>query len=491
MSIRLRLTAWYSALVASTLLIFGVTIYVFLENNLYKELENRIIETAKTTPIQIKLDTYNGLDMSISYSNDKRLLNDTQYLYIYNFVNGTVKHTSNLDGWDLNFGIRENESQIIEGFRREQIYPYGEFLIYERAIKPRDQVVGVMQIAMSSKDQANFLESLQSILIVSSIVAVVMAFSLGLFLAQKTLKPIENIIRATNRVQKGTDLSMRIPREGPPEDEIGQLTETINNMLQRMEIFYNELDEAYKAQRRFVSDASHELRTPLTTIRGNVDLLQRMWVKDTGPSAMSEAEREQMSLEALNDISDEASRMSRLVNDLLSLARADAGYVMQKESLAIRPLIEEVARRAQFLQRKAEWIVGDLSGLEGAYVRGNKDYLQQMLFIFIENAFKYTPCGSVTLTVIRQDNQIGIRIHDTGIGMNEKEVPYIFERFYRADVSRGITSGTGLGLSIAKWIIDEHFGSVEVVTKPGKGTSFVVWLPLEQVEVDSSKIINV
>lgn len=491
MSIRLRLTAWYSALVASTLLIFGVTIYLFLENNLYHELENRIIETAKTTPIQLSWDIQNGLDMSISYSNDKRLLNDTQYLYIYNFVNGTTKHTSNLDGWDLTFGVRENASQIVEGFRREQIYPYGEFLIYERAIKPQDQVVGVMQIAMSSQEQANFLEKLRSILIVSSIMAVVMAFSLGLFLAQKTLKPIENIIRATNRVQKGADLSMRIPREGPPEDEIGQLTETINNMLQRMEIFYNELDEAYKAQRRFVSDASHELRTPLTTIRGNVDLLKRMWVKDTGPSAMSDADREQMSLEALSDISDEASRMSRLVNDLLSLARADAGYVMEKESIAVIPLIEEVARRAQFLQRKAEWVVGDLSDLEGAFVRGNKDYLQQMLFIFIENAFKYTPSGSVTLLVNRQDNQIGIRIQDTGIGMNEKEVPYIFERFYRADVSRGVTSGTGLGLSIAKWIIDEHFGSVEVVTKPGEGTSFIVWLPLEQVEVDSSKIIDV
>lgn len=197
---------------------------------------------------------------------------------------------------------------------------------------------------------------------------------------------------------------------------------------------------------------------------------------------MSQSEREQMSLEALRDIADESERMSHLVNDLLSLARADAGYVMSKVLVELKPMVEEVVRRAQFLPRKAEWELGNIDVLEDLYVYGNKDYLQQMLFIFIENAFKYTPEGKVRLTAIRQDNQIGLKVDDTGIGMNEKEVPYIFERFYRADVSRGVTSGTGLGLAIAKWIIDEHRGSVEVVTKPGKGTSFIVWLPLATVD---------
>lgn len=197
---------------------------------------------------------------------------------------------------------------------------------------------------------------------------------------------------------------------------------------------------------------------------------------------MSQSERELMSLEALRDIADESQRMSHLVNDLLSLARADAGYVMNKVLVELKPMVEEVVRRAQFLPRKAEWELGNIDVLEDLYVYGNKDYLQQMLFIFIENAFKYTQEGKVRLTAQRQDNQIGLKVDDTGIGMNEKEVPYIFERFYRADVSRGVTSGTGLGLAIAKWIIDEHRGSVEVVTKPGEGTSFIVWLPLATVD---------
>ncbi|MGZ9583417.1 sensor histidine kinase [Paenibacillus marinisediminis] len=495
MSIRLRLTLWYSSLVACMLLLFGITIYIFLDSTLYGDLEDRITKTANKISIQMSVDFQNGLNLDLSAFDNKRITDDYLYMFIYNFTNGVTTKSSNLEGWDLSFGKRENPSQIIEGFRRENIGDLGEFLIYEEPIEylnpltKETTVIGAVQVGMFSEAQASFLRTLRDILFVASVMTVVLAFSLGLFLAQKTLRPIENIIRATNRVQKGADLSMRIPREGPPEDEIGQLTETINNMLQRMEIFYNELDEAYRAQRRFVSDASHELRTPLTTIRGNVDLLRRMSVRDTEPSPLTEQEREEMSMEALQDISDEARRMSRLVNDMLSLARADAGYMMDKENVAIKPLVEEVVRRAQFLQRKADWIFDDFTELEGLYVNGNKDYLQQMLFIFIENAFKYTPSGKVTLTAIHEDNLIGLRVQDTGIGMNEQEVPYIFERFYRADVSRGVTSGTGLGLSIAKWIIDEHSGSVEVVTKPGEGTTFLIWLPL--VQVDVTEIIDV
>ena len=483
MSIRLRLTVWYSALVASTLVMFGITIYLFLDMNLYKDMKDRITNMYQSTPIQKSMDLRNGLNLDVSYYDGERILNGDMYLFIYNFTNGVTTKSINLEGLDISFGKRASADQIVEGFRRQNVDVYGEFLVFEQPIQIQGNTVGAIQIGMYSEQQAHFLSSLKRILIVSSIVTVVMAFSLGLFLAQQTLRPIENIIRATNRVQKGADLSLRIPREGPPEDEIGQLTETINNMLRRMEIFYNELDEAYRAQRRFVSDASHELRTPLTTIRGNVDLLQRMWMKDTGPTPLTEQEREEMSMEALADISDEARRMSRLVNDMLSLARADAGYIMEKETVALKPLVEEVVRRAQFLQRKADWICDDISNLDQVYVKGNKDYLQQMLFIFIENAFKYTASGSVTLTAVSQDNQVGIRVKDTGIGMNQEEVPHIFERFYRADVSRGVTSGTGLGLSIAKWIIDEHKGSVEVVTKPGEGTTFLIWLPLVPVDV--------
>jgi len=146
--------------------------------------------------------------------------------------------------------------------------------------------------------------------------------------------------------------------------------------------------------------------------------------------------------------------------------------------------VEEVARRANFLPRSGDvvWRTEDLSQLSGVVVNGSRDYLQQLLFIFIENAFKYTLQGEVVLGVRQAPGQIGISVRDTGIGLDKDEVPLIFERFYRADPSRGLVGGTGLGLSIAKWILDEHGGSVEVYTRKGHGSTFVIWLPVLEQE---------
>ena len=179
----------------------------------------------------------------------------------------------------------------------------------------------------------------------------------------------------------------------------------------------------------------------MTTIRGNVDLLEKMWKQTSGSTALATPEQVQMSLEAMHDIAGEAQRMSRLVNDLLALARADAGVLMEKKPIEFMPLVQEVVRRAQLLEHTAEWQVGDLDALEDAIVQGNRDYLQQLLFIFIENAFKYTPIGTVKLRRSRTDSFIGIRISDTGIGMDKEDIPHIFDRFYRADLSRGLTIG--------------------------------------------------
>jgi two-component system OmpR family sensor kinase len=142
------------------------------------------------------------------------------------------------------------------------------------------------------------------------------------------------------------------------------------------------------------------------------------------------------------------------------------------------PLVEEVIRKAQQLPRNADWRSGNLSCLYQIQVIGDADYLQQLLFIFIENAFKYTPHGFVEIVAVRSQDQIGLRIQDTGLGMDKDDVPRIFDRFYRVDPSRGQTAGTGLGLSIAQWIIDEHQGSIEVMTRKGEGSTFIIWLPI-------------
>ncbi|MDO3408799.1 HAMP domain-containing sensor histidine kinase [Saccharibacillus sp. CPCC 101409] len=481
MSIRLRLTAWYSGILAVTLLLFSAIIYVFVYYNTYENTyetwKSRISDQINKSITAANVSADGTVNPTIDVNNILQTVDRRLYVQIYYYDTQKLQQSDNMTFGDnaIKFDVPDPKNVKQEFSRiRSDGRPY---LIYQRVmvVTNRNSPV-LLQIAASTEEAENMLSDLRFILGLGSVSTLILAFTLGLFLARKSMAPIGKVIEAANAVQTSSDLSMRIDYTGP-EDEIGRLISTVNRMMARTELFYKDLEESYRTQRRFVSDASHELRTPLTTIRGNIDLLKKVWSPDGSRSALSEEDLREMSIEAVGDIADEAERMSRLVADMLSLARADAGQTMQKELLQIKPLVEEVVRRSQFLPHRAEWAPGDLDALDGIAVVGSKDYLQQMLFIFIENAFKYTMEGQVTLDVVVYRQQVGIRVSDTGIGMDKDEVPHIFERFYRADESRGKTPGTGLGLSIAKWIIDEHQGSVEVVTVKGEGTTFIIWLP--------------
>ena len=572
MSIRLKLTLWYSGLLAFTMVVLGVGIYLFVHYNTYDNTREQLRSQFNQLNVHVSYNVFRDLRLNLS----GRLGYEGTYVQLVNYTNGQIRSSAQtVDGTEVHFPYPKPEESPKAGYTRFQAHGYN-FMAYQYPISlPSGELVGLLQVIANTQAEDAFLEGLRTILIITSLVVILIAFTIGLFIADKALRPIEEVIQATNRIESGENLSVRIARRGP-NDELGRLTDTLNGMLARLERAYNDLEEAYKAQRRFVSDASHELRTPLTTIRGNIDLLERMWKSSAaghaatggqgnaalaggaapggtespsrkgdavpggtgggardaddapdgtgggartaddapgvfgaavpeGDSAVPapgasdggsgvppggivlDADRAALSFEAMRDIAEEAERMSRLVSDLLSLARADAGYVMEKSELDLQPIVEEVARNAVHLPRKADFRVGDLSPLEGVKVLGNADYLRQLLFIFIENAFKYTPEGHVLLEAKREADQVGLVIADTGIGMSGEEVPHIFERFYRADVSRGKTSGTGLGLAIAKWIIDEHRGLVEVRTREGGGTTFTIWLPvLFSRETDSA-----
>ncbi|MBO7745255.1 HAMP domain-containing histidine kinase [Paenibacillus sp. MWE-103] len=479
MSIRLRLTLWYSALLAVTLFIFSVSIYLFVNYNSYRDAKNEIQEQLRTMNIVGSLDYFNGLNLDFNNPFASNV-----YIQVSNYTNGKFVQSDNLTRANKKFPVPDAKT-VREGYVTLKVDQY-KFLAYQYPLhlKENKQLVGLLQIGVYTGPIDNYMRNLRTILIFASFAVIAIAFTIGLFLARQAFRPVENVIRAAKSIQNESDLSMRIPRIGP-NDELGRLTDTLNGMLGRIETTYNELDDAYKAQRRFVSDASHELRTPLTTIRGNIELLERMWppALESGlpeEDAQTEDDRRRMTMtrEAMHDIAGEAKRMSNLVNDLLALARADAGYQMEKTAQPLLPLVEDVARRAQLLPRNADWKIGNLTAIQNVQVIAHADFLRQLLFIFVENAFKYTPSGHVEMRAIRSQDQAGIIIKDTGIGMDADEVPHIFERFYRADESRGQTSGTGLGLSIAKWIIDEHGGSVEVSTREGQGTTFTVWLPI-------------
>ncbi|OCT10663.1 two-component sensor histidine kinase [Paenibacillus pectinilyticus] len=482
MSLRLRLTLWYSGILALTMLLFGIVLYFLLNFFLYDQIRQDVKKEAVISAGRIQTSyvlSKKGLTLDLELEG-RDFISTNTFLQLYNVLLKSYNRSENLQNYNQTLPLSQaviDKLQTEAGFFEKTKFLNQDILIYYLGIRDdKSNLIGVMQSAVPIGSYERTAVILRYTLIIWAILTIIVAASLGWFLARKALKPIERVIYAADQIGSGDDLEKRIYYDGPL-DEIGRLTNTINGMLSRIQITYVELDEAYRAQRRFVSDASHELRTPLTTIRGNVDLLEKMWKQTSGTQTLATPDQVQMSLEAMHDIAGEAQRMSRLVNDLLALARADAGVIMEKSMVEFKPLVQEVARRAQLLEHTAEWQVGELDALEDAMVLGNRDYLQQLLFIFIENAFKYTPAGTVRLEAIRTESFIGIRISDTGIGMDKEDIPHIFDRFYRADLSRGVTTGTGLGLSIAKWIIDEHDGSVEVTTRKDEGSTFLIWLP--------------
>ena len=274
----------------------------------------------------------------------------------------------------------------------------------------------------------------------------------------RALRPIARMTQTAQAITLSHDLSARI--ETPLQrDELGQMATTFNEMLESIET-------AYHAQQRFVSDASHELRAPLTAIQGNLELLRRQ-------SRMPEAERE----EALGEVERESTRLTRLVADLLVLARADAGVSLKRYPVDLDAIVLEAFREARHLSG-GQALTIDV--LEPAKVEGNEDRLKQLVLILLDNALKYTPGnGQVTLGLHRRDTDVEIVVHDTGVGIAPEDLPLVFERFYRVDPARGRDpGGTGLGLPIAHWIVGQHGGEIELESYPGQGTTAIVHLPL-------------
>jgi signal transduction histidine kinase len=224
------------------------------------------------------------------------------------------------------------------------------------------------------------------------------------------------------------------------------------------------LDEAYRAQQRFVSDASHELRAPLTIIQANLDLVERMpdLPADERNQAFAEAGRE-------------ARRLSLLVADLLALARADAGVPLQHRPVELDRVLLDAVGDARLLARGQQV---EIDAIEPVIVDGDPDRLKQLLIILLDNAMKYTPAGGRVGVALRRDGRYAsVTVVDSGIGIAPADLPRVFERFYRADLARSRDpGGTGLGLSIARWIAQQHGGDVTLSSEPGRGTTAVARL---------------
>ncbi len=482
-SLRLRLAAWYASLLVAILAITMVLSYAFHSTAHYEDVDRFLVGTAVHVLSQLRT---NGGDYSVDGSATlppvDEFASQDIYVRLYDAQGVQVASSPNagrhpdIDPRQVSATPRgaADEGALawlvrpLVNFRQPRLADEGGFLtvagpqngrtrLYAVPIK----VDGVTRGFLEAGDSLEWLDQsmarLRWVLATMSGVGVVCGLLGGWAIAGSALRPVSAMASTARAIALSRGFSRRLPDLGR-RDELGQLAATFNDMLAS-------LDEAYKAQQRFVADASHELRAPLTAIQGNLELLDRV-------AQMSDQER----AETLSYLRKEAQRMGRLVGDLLVLARADAGQGIKLQPVELDRLLLEVFQDARRLAPRRKVSLRDLDQVR---VQGDPDRLKQLLVILVDNALKYTPeSGQIELALHTEPGSGVITVTDTGIGVAPEDLPHIFGRFYRADKARSREQGgTGLGLSIAQWIAERHGGHIDVESTAGKGSTFIVRLP--------------
>lgn len=456
MSLRSRLTWLYTSLVGGILLVFGFVVYQLVSVNLVDQIDELLAISANDLIEGTELNAVGGLDM-ISTPDVELATNVYFQLWARNqglrLASASISH------------LREPMSPLdylpAQPVYRTTTIGDAPLRVLSVPLSVGNRLVGTLQVGASTAVVAATQKTLLTVLIAGTIVAMGLAALAVSLTTYQALASLEHVTNVALQITRADDLSRRIPYQGPPADEVGQLIAAFNQTLGRLENLFN-------MQRRFVADVGHELRTPLTVIKGNINLLRRMGCSDD---------------ESLQSIEGEVDRLTRMIGDLLLLARVESGKLPMDPTLVeLDVLLLEVLQQARVLaQERVNLRLGDF---DQVLVCGDRDRLKQVILNLVENAIKYTPRGGDVLVALgKSDQQACLTVSDTGPGIPPEDLPHIFERFYRAEKSRtrsGDGKGFGLGLSIAYWIVRHHGGEIEVESTLGKGTRFVVWLPLPE-----------
>jgi len=461
MSIRLRLTLLYTAILALTLASLGAVLYGiqfrsmrFSSEEMLAGFATRMIEFRKEGD-RAYWDAPPPRPPGMSPDEERRFSSPVMYLQVTDKEEVTLYRSDDLEDIDLPLSQAGQEAmERGESWTEAAEIENERLLIHSAPVVIDGEIVEIIQVAQSLAEQDQYLGTMRRNLLIGSGLAVIVAFGTGWVLSGAVLRPIHDITETARAIGANQDLSQRVEHAGP-NDELGHLATTFNTML-------SELEFAYRQQQQFVADVSHELRTPLTTLRGNLELLRK-------DPPIGSAEQE----ENLSDMVEESERLSRLVNNLLILARTDARQLLRRDPVVIRPLIQEVCRHARLLDPTRS-ITCD--PLPDAVASGDPDALKQILLILIDNALKHTP-GPITVTADAGDTSAAIRIQDSGPGIAPDVLPHLFERFYRGQAAADDT-GVGLGLAIAKALVEAQEGMITVESEVERGSVFTVTVPL-------------
>ncbi len=483
-SIRLRLTIWYSVVLLGALAIFGIASYLYtgemLSQNLNLSLRN---ETEWLREIlEGRLDTQRGKirtprsgilssqpqQQDTTTETEGRNESEQDYtiwnkIYEHSLLNSKKQFVYVMDRrgrvFYKSFNMGEDSLPSPPGLKPYQVKVVATVLGSQKIrLAAMNTKFYEIRVAYPVEEINDVRQNLFSIFLVLIPIVLVISVVGGYFLAKQSLRPVEEITRTTRKIT-ATNLRERI-RVKNPEDEIGRLTETLNDMIGRLEASFEQVQQ-------FSLDASHELRTPLTIMRGEIELALRGNRKGASYK------------KTLASLLDEVLRMTSIIEGLILLAKADSGTVkLDRKPTRLDSLAGEVKEDAEILAEQKKISVS-ISKLDEVTVLGDSVRLRQLMLNLVDNAIKYTPNGGrITLSLERTNGDASFSVEDTGAGISPGDLKKIFDRFYRVDKSRSrLPDGLGLGLSISKWVAEAHGGSLRAESRVGTGSKFTVTLP--------------
>jgi heavy metal sensor kinase len=459
--IKWRLTIWYGGILSLILVVFSSGVYIYFRNSLQDSIDAKIKSIGEVLSSSMT-DSHN----TSVFGNFERYLENVlgrkpkgKFIQIMDRSGKIGAKMSDIEGETLPTSFSALETAL----RGEIVYETVEktaprLRIVTLPIMENKKVMSVVQVGTSLEDFDETMKKLLLIMVISIPTSICVTIIVGYFMAKKALRPVDQIRRAAVKITS-SNLDEKIDIAGR-RDELGRLAETFNAMIGR-------LKDAFQRVNQFSTDVSHELKTPLTILKGGTEVALR-----------KDREKDEYK-KLLSSNLEEIDRMSRIIDDLLLLSKADLKELkLNLEEIAIRDLIVDVCMDMKiFASNKGVEI--QVSDVDDVRLKGDELKLRRMLWNIIENGIKYTPGGgSVTISSHLNDGYAQIDVQDNGVGIPEGDIKYIFDRFYRADRSRRRESGSGLGLSISKWIAEAHQGTIEVKSSPQAGSCFTIKLPI-------------
>jgi len=450
--LRIRITAWYFAILAAGFCVFGVVAFYAMRSSILETVDENLQDQAQGVRELMGRETGKA-ELARDLEQDEEIRAGSDLLQVADSAGNWVYRSRTM----AHFG------PAAAGEARASITTQQPSGVPLRVLTLPVETGGetyIVQLAYPLDDFYETLKRFRRVLFLSSPLLLLLASAGGYWLSRRALRPVDQITREARSIS-AQNLSSRliVPRTG---DELQRLTETLNGMLERLE-------QAFRRITQFTADASHELRTPVALMRTRAEIMLR------------KARTEEEYREALRLTLEDLQRTSVLIENLMLLARADSGAEsLERTHINMVECIEEACLEGQALAETKQ--IGLKAELPQApvWVDGDANSLLRLIVILLDNAVKYTPPqGRITVSLCSKNGSAVAEVRDSGIGIAAQDLPHIFERFFRADPARSRqTGGAGLGLAIGKWIAEAHGGTIIAQSKPGEGSVFQVKIPL-------------